>query len=267
VQSSLIVVSIEINHSGPYDFLVDTGAQVMTLEPTLVSELGIKTLGETGVGGVATYERSPYANIDLIKAGNHFVFNVIAVVQEMSQLRAFDPRVRGILGANFLEHFDLLVDNRQSLLCLDTSGALDAAVHGEQVPLVEPRGSIKDIPFTRPLLVSAKLSGGRTLVLLRLDSGSNAPLLYATNLRDAHAPIDTSPRLKRNVNGAEQSFAILPPQEIHIGKCLIRQVSFVLPLIAINEGPTSREDGLMPTMAFRSVFISYARQYAKLDNW
>jgi hypothetical protein len=73
--------------------------------------------------------------------------------------------------------------------------------------------------------------------------------------------------LKRNVNGAEQSFAILPPQEIHIGKCLIRQVSFVLPLIAINEGPTSREDGLMPTMAFRSVFISYARQYAKLDNW
>jgi hypothetical protein len=52
-----------------YDFLVDTGAQVVTLEPALASELGIRTLGVTGVGGVATYKRSPYAYVDLITAG------------------------------------------------------------------------------------------------------------------------------------------------------------------------------------------------------
>ena len=35
VQGALIVVPIEINHSGPYEFVVDTGAQVTTIEPSL----------------------------------------------------------------------------------------------------------------------------------------------------------------------------------------------------------------------------------------
>jgi len=39
VQSSLIVVQVKINHFGPYDFLVDTGAQVSTIDPLLASEL------------------------------------------------------------------------------------------------------------------------------------------------------------------------------------------------------------------------------------
>jgi|ERR1035441_2146905 hypothetical protein len=249
VQSSLIVVAIEINHSGPYDFLVDTGAQVMTIEPSLVSELGIKTRGTTGVGGVATYKRAAYAYVDLIEAGDHSVSNAVAVIQEMAQLKAVDSRIRGILGENFLAHFDLLIDNRQRVLCLDTSGALQAAVHEEKIALVEPQEPAKDMPFTRPLLVSAQLSGSKTQVLLRLDSGSNTPLLYATNPRYRDKSINPAPLLRRVVNGAEQSFAVQTPQDIHIGKLSVRQVSFVLPLNAIGEGPTPREDGLLPTMA------------------
>ena len=123
------------------------------------------------------------------------------------------------------------------------------------------------MPFTRPLLVSAQLSGGRTQVLLRLDSGSNTPVLYAPNPRDGDESINPATLLKRVVNGAEQSFTVQPPQDIHIGKRSVRQVSFVRPLNTIGEGPTPREDGLMPTMAFQRVFISYAGRYAKLDNW
>jgi hypothetical protein len=267
VQSSLIVVAIEINHSGPYDFLVDTGAQVMTIEPSLASELGIKIRGRTGVGGVATYKRTAYTYVGLIKAGDHSVSNAVAVIQEMTHLKTVDSRIRGILGADFLAHFDLLIDNRQRILCLDTSGALQAAVRGEQIALVEPQESSKDIPFTRPLLVSAQLSGGKTQILLRLDSGSNTPVLYAPHLRDGAESINSAPLLKRVVDGAEQSFTVQPPQDIHIGKRSVRQVSFVRPLNTIGEGPTPREDGLMPTMAFQRVFISYAGRYAKLDNW
>ena len=42
VQGSLIIVPVEINHSGPYDFLVDTGAQITTVDSSLAVNLGLK---------------------------------------------------------------------------------------------------------------------------------------------------------------------------------------------------------------------------------
>src|SRR5271156_346150 len=150
VQGALIVVPIEINHSGPYDFVVDTGAQVTTIEPSLAAELGLKAQGTTGVGGVATYARVAYSYLDLIEAGQHSVPNAIAVIQEMTQLKSADSRIRGILGDNFLEHFDILIDNRLHLLCLDDLHALALAIRGEHVALVEPRGTQDDLLFTRP---------------------------------------------------------------------------------------------------------------------
>ena len=133
VQRALIVVPIEINHSGPYDFVVDTGAQVTTIEPSLAAELGLKAQGTTGVGGVATYARTAYSYLGLVEAGQHSVTDAIAVIQEITQLKAADSRIRGILGANFLEHFDLLIDNGRHILCLDESGALASTIKGEQL--------------------------------------------------------------------------------------------------------------------------------------
>jgi hypothetical protein len=268
VQSSLIVVPIEINHSGPYDFVVDTGAQVSTIEPALASELRLKVEGTTGVGGVATYGRNAYAYLDLIAAGDHSVSNTIVVLQELDQLKAADSRIRGILGANFLEHFDMLIDNRQHILCLDSSGMLARAVKGEHFALAEPRGSQTDLPFTRPIVVAVRLSDlGRTSVILRLDSGSNVPLLYAADQGLRKSSANSSPLLKRVVNGVEQVFALLPPQNIEIGKGSVRQVSFVMPLNPIGGGPVPREDGLLPTMVFQRVFVSPVGRYATLDPW
>jgi hypothetical protein len=94
VQGALIAVPIEINHSGPYDlpydFVVDTGAQVTTIEPSLAAELGVKAQGITGVGGVATYVRTAYSHLDLIGAGPHSVPHAIAVIQEITHLKAAD---------------------------------------------------------------------------------------------------------------------------------------------------------------------------------
>ncbi len=71
VQSSLIVVPVQINQSGPYDFIVDTGAQTTTVDPSLASELHLATEGTTGVGGVATFARSSYTYLESLQAGSH----------------------------------------------------------------------------------------------------------------------------------------------------------------------------------------------------
>jgi Aspartyl protease len=268
IQDDLIVVRVRINRTGPYDFLVDTGSQITTIDSVLASDLHLRIDGTTGMSGVATQSQSAFAILDLIEAGSHSIPQSLAVIQDIAEFKAADPRIRGILGENFLSHFDLLIDNRQQILCLDESSALGQAVKGEHIPLEQPHGPRDDMPFTRPLIVSVRLTASDVApALLRLDSGSNAALLYAAQPRLLRASVNRAPVLKRVVNGVEQAFAVLPAQDILVGACPVRQVSFVIPMNEVGSGPSPREDGLLPTSAFERVFISYLKNYAALDPW
>jgi hypothetical protein len=269
IQDDLIVVRVLINRTGPYDFLVDTGSQITTIDPVLPSDLHLKIEGTAGVSGVATQSRSAFTLIDLIEVGSHSVQHSLAVIQNIAALKAADPHIRGILGENFLARFDLLIDNRQQILCLDESRTLAQAVKGEHIPLEQPHGPRDDMPFTRPMIVSVRLTTADvTPVLLRLDSGSNVALLYAARPRPLRASVvSRAPVLKRVVNGVEQAFAVLPAQDFLVGACPVRQVSFVIPMNEVGTGPIPREDGLLPTAAFKRVFISYSENYAALDPW
>ena len=266
VQGSLPIINIKINGAGPYDFVIDTGAQITTIDSALASELQLTAAGRTGVSGVGTYFRSPFTYLDSVEAGGQTVLHSLGVIQEIAQLKAADSHIRGILGENFLAHFDLLIDNRLQLLCLDTSKALAFAVKGERIVLEKPYGSQQDLPFTRPLLVSVHIGLPRSApVLLRLDSGSNAPLLYVSDTHPASAKRE--PALSRDVNGSAQRFDVLPPHDIQIGALVVRQVAFVSPQNAADKDPSPREDGLLPTLAFESVFVSYSDGYAVLKPW
>jgi hypothetical protein len=259
-------VSVEINHSGPYDFLVDTGAQITTVDSSLAATLGLKARGIAGLGGVATYARYAFTNLDLLQAGTHIISNSLAVIQDLTQLKEADPHIRGILGDNFLKHFDILIDNRLHLLCLDDSHALALAIRGEHVALVEPRGTQDDLPFTRPMIVSARLSAAKAApMLLRLDSGSNAPVLYerCPQIRN----MSRKSVLSRVVNGVDQTFAVFATQDLEVGTKHVRQVPFVVPMNSLGDGPLPREDGILPTMVFQRVFISSPGRYISLDPW
>ncbi|MFC5862821.1 retropepsin-like aspartic protease [Acidicapsa dinghuensis] len=248
--------------------MVDTGSQITTIDPVLASDLHLKIEGLTGVSGVATQSRSAFTFVDLVEVGRHSVSQFLAIIQDIAELKAADPRIRGILGENFLSHFDLLIDNRQQILCLDESSILAHAIKGDHILLEQPYGPRDDSPFTRPMIVSVRLTTANVApVLLRLDSGSNAAVLYAVEPRLLRVPVNRAPVLKRVVNGVEQIFAVLPAQDILVGACPVRQVSFVTPMNEVGSGPNPREDGLLPTGAFERVFISYSKNYAALAPW
>src|SRR6202034_3945204 len=140
IQGDLIVIRVRINRTGPYDFLVDTGSQITTIDPVLASDLHLRIEGTTGVSGVRTQSRSAFAFLDLIEVGSHSVPQSLVIVQDIAELKEADPRLRGILGENFLARFDLLIDNRKRILCLDESSSLSQAIRSEHVPLERPHG-------------------------------------------------------------------------------------------------------------------------------
>lgn len=270
MQSSLIVVSVQINHSGPFDFIVDTGAQISTIDTSLAAELGLKTEGTTGSGGVATFSRSEFAHLPLLQVGNHTVIDSLAVLRDIADLRTADPRIRGILGDSFLEHFDLLIDNRHKILCLDDTNSMALAFKGDHIGLANPLGPNSDLPFTRPLIIAARIAGSSdNQMLLRLDSGSNAAVLYSPTPRllNTGGESGSTSTLARVVNGNNQGFQVLPALDLHIGKHTVPQVIFAVPRNSVGRGPAAREDGILPTMAFQRVLISSAGHFAAMESW
>jgi hypothetical protein len=268
IQRSLIVVPIWINQSGPYDFLVDTGAQISTVAPSLASELHLKILGTTGVAGAATYGRHEFAYLDKLQASGKSVAELLVVIQDLGEIKTADPAVRGILGDNFLEHFDLLIDNGQRLLCLDDSDILARVIKGERIAFSEPYGAGNDLPYTRPIIIPVRVDGFReTPLLLGLDSGSNVPMLHSADSTMRMMMNSKSPILRRLLDGAEQRFAVLPREDVEVGRYRFPQISFVVPMNSVGNGPSPREDGALPTIAFQRVFISPSARYVVLVPW
>ena len=47
--SHQMIVAVSVNHSGPYNFLLDTGTQMTMVDPFLAAELHLNTQGSAGV--------------------------------------------------------------------------------------------------------------------------------------------------------------------------------------------------------------------------
>lgn len=105
-----IAIPVAINGAGPYEFLVDTGAQITIIESSLKAEVHLHAEGKIGlVSGVRRAEVE-VVGTNLIEVGRHAVRQAMVAVQSLGQIQVENPKVRGILGEDFLTHFDVLID-------------------------------------------------------------------------------------------------------------------------------------------------------------
>jgi hypothetical protein len=268
VHRSRIIVPVVINHTGPYEFLLDTGDGSTIVDPALAAELHLKTQGLAEVVGVGFNTHTSFAYLELLEAGSHWVANHPVVVQDLQPLHAADLHFRGILGGDFLGHFDVLMDYAHSMLCLDDTKVMQAAVKGAHIALVTQPQTANEVPMTTLVIIPVHLSGfGARQLLLTLDSGANASFLFNHALNLAPGLRQTRQRDGYGADGVKRGFSILPPQSMQIGSLNIPQVSFAAPADSRENALTSKEDGLLATVLFRRVFISYPDRFVVLDRW
>jgi hypothetical protein len=268
VQRSRIIVPVVINHTGPYEFLVDTGAGSTIVDPVLATELHLKTRGSAEVVGVGFSRAASFAYLDLLEAGSHSVANHPVEVQDLQPLQAADLHFRGIIGGDFLGHFDVLMDYAHRMLCLDDTKVMQAAVKGEHIALVTLSQTPDEVPLTMLPIIPVRLSGfGARQLLLTLDSGANASFLFNHAINLAPGLRQTRQRHGYGADGAKRGFSILLPQSMQIGSLSLQEVSFAVPAEFGENALTSKEDGLLTTGLFRRFFISYADRFVVLDPW
>ena len=259
-----IIVAVTVNHSGPFNFLLDTGTQLTMVDPSLADQLHLATEGEAIVASVGTHASASYAQLDQLEAGSHAVTNQRVLVYDLQNLQATGLNIQGVLGEDFLERFDMLIDNAHSMLCLDDSNAMRAEVKGSHVALVDPAQKANGSTPSSPIVV-AKLTDGMRPVRLKLDSGSNVPFLYNTADYMALGLFRGASWHVGGANGAQRAFTALPPQNMKIGSVEIPKVLFITQAGAQKDSHTSDFDGLLTLGLFRRVFICHADHFAVLD--
>jgi hypothetical protein len=266
VAGALLVIPVEINQSGPYDFMVDTGSQLTVIDPALASQINLKPQGTVGLVATAASSQATVGFLDSLQAGSKVVANPLVVIQDLTPIQAADPQIRGVLGENFLAHFDVLIDYSKKLLCLDEARILEKDIRGERIPLQPSTHPETDVPFTARLVISVNLSdAGTRPVLLQVDSGSDGPILYAGNQKLEQPLLRRAKLQGSEVNGARRAFAVLPPQDMRLGNRLIRNVPFVTSAGGARNVPHRDEDGLLATVLFQRVYISHSSQFIIFD--
>jgi Aspartyl protease len=258
-----IIVAVSVNHSGPHNFLLDTGTQMTMVDPALATALHLSTYGEAEVASVGFHAPASFAKLDSIRAGSQTVSNQKVLVYDLQNLQASGLNIQGVLGEDFLEQFDMLIDNAHSLLCLDDSAAMREEVKGQHIALLAPAQTESNALLPRSLIVSVRLSDGMRPVRLMLDSATNVSFLYNTSEYMALGAYRGA-SLRGGAN-AQRTFTALPPQNVKIGSLELARVLFVTLAGAQKDHVTSDFDGLLPIGLFRRIFVDHAEHYAVLE--
>jgi len=262
-----IIVPISVNQSGPFPFLLDTGSQYSMLDPSLEGALHLPLQGEAVVAGIGFNDSAPLARAESIAAGSRSVRNSTLVVYDLQKLRPADLSVRGILGEDVLEQFDILIDNAHHVVCFGVPGSMGGEVKGNHVELLVPEVGQNGVKLPESLIVSAKLTDGMRPVRLKLDSGTNTPFLYSASEVLALGAYRGASWHGIGANGMQRAFSALPAQDVRIGSVQLSKVGFITSTGTKRNAQTSNFDGLLAMGLFRRVFINHAEHYVVLDPW
>jgi gag-polyprotein putative aspartyl protease len=251
-----VIVGVKVNGAGPYDFMVDTGATYTVVDADLMEQLRLPIEGPGTIHSMTGVSAGWRSEAREITVGDLTVRNVDLVSMMKPLPGSGIPHIRGILGENFLNHFDLLIDNQHRQVSLDIGAGLATSLSGDHLVISSASRAAERGEYLRPRVTVTIEDVGEAKVLL--DSGANELILFRWGSPFSRA-IDG--------NGLEMINGKLPcnseQRTVHFSRHNVSTVDVATCLTAAAR-PGSNE-GLLPTAIFKQVFISFAASYVIIN--
>jgi len=254
----LIIVPVFVNGKGPYDFLLDTGSSATTIDRDLAAEVGLSMSGRTTILSIQGGETTILtAKANTVSLGEAAVSQLTVGV--VKTLASAPVKARGVLGEDFLSNFDLLLDYQHRYIQFDPrGGSLAETLAGEHIPL-RLVGNDRLGPINNRLIVVARLPELiSNSVTLLLDSGANVavlfgPLLHLSSIRGSSVYA---------YGNSVSSPSIIAGNWEAIGQIVIGETTAIsLSTLVMGTQIAWDVDGLLPTSAFHSIFISHSGKF------
>lgn len=173
------------------------------------------------------------------------------------------PNVRGSLGEDFLQNFDLLIDNRHHLIQFESAtGPLAAKLTGEHTPFYRDRHNHGELTHNRLQLIGHIPELGVKDLILQLDSGTQYFVLFVKYSKSAFVSEPSLGSVSSDVFGSRIACNAQTFRGIQLGKAFLDNPRVITPAINV---PGMDVDGFLPTSLFRSIFISHSGGFIILN--
>jgi len=248
-ENFMVIVPIKINNTETLEFLLDTGTNTSIIVPEAAARLNLRPIDRielvTPAGAVIT----PRSFLSSVVLGAKSAENVEVLWSDLSELRAVDKRLSGILGQNFLSHFNFTLSFREQRIDF---------------------GEARQKQFAKTLHIPFKADENGLLLILKtneselrlvLDTGAAGLILFASGCRKLEKEIERSEQLMQVSTSAGSGWTQTGwLDKLQFGSKSLRRVQVAM----LNE--TGRiEDGLLPLRLFNSVYFNNRERFVILN--
>jgi hypothetical protein len=250
------LVEVYVDGAGPYPFVLDTGATVTMVTGQLLQALNIAPMRSEVIASSFGESRQQRVSPRSLAVAGLRADNIEIDMLDAGQLGVLEGHAQGILGENFLKHFDVLIDNDRHTLTLDRTNSLAQSLAGERLQLSLGNRSSEGLTPDRLIVALRAPSLVERSMLFLVDSGTNTAIVYPLKNETLFSRGVASGRIESLNRNQTCRLARTP---LAIGSQTYRQV-----MIAICENMTHNDidnDGLLPTRLFRRLFISHRDKY------
>jgi hypothetical protein len=243
VNNTMVIVSLTANGEGPLDFVLDTGTDTTLVDPLLAARLSLPAAGEIRLNSLAGSKIVTSSVLQKLTLGLAQVRNLHVLIQDLSAERKIDPLITGVVGQNFLSHFNYLLDYQAHSIQFELSSEIRTAVEGDSV-LIHTTGN-------RMIVVATvQSSDDRERLRLTLDSGASAVMLVGRpsqviGLRENKVGMGTDASFGALV-GRVNLLTVGPAQFHDLRVLLCREPAYWEQI----------EDGVLPTALFRAMYVN-----------
>lgn len=190
LRSFHIYIPVMVNGSGPYSFILDSGAGLTVVGSNIARELSLDRVGELPALGAGGIDVGSFVSLDSIEIGDAVIADIVAGELDLSDLNRFalEP-IDGILGYDFFSRFVVQIDYQNSLL----------TVFLADDPSVPGGADTIDIELEQNHPMIAAVINDSITGRFRIDTGSMNYLDLNTHIVEEYRLIDESQTTVRNV--------------------------------------------------------------------
>ena len=153
-----MTVPVTIGGHGPFDFMIDTGAQTTVITEGLREKLGLELVGTATLVGIASKVPVELVEVDGLEFASRTFNNLEAPI-----LKAHNIGADGILGLDSLQDLRVMIDFRTDTIAVDDAKALGGNRGYEIIVRAARRKG-------RLIITQAKIDGVSTSIIV--DTGA-----------------------------------------------------------------------------------------------
>jgi hypothetical protein len=243
VDNTLIVVALNSGQGDHFDFVLDTGTDTTVVDPSIASRLSFVPKERIRVVSLGNESLALRGSIPALSVGPFRVNHVPVLVKDLSGMRKLDPHIEGIVGQNFLSHFNYLIDYRKHLVSFESGDEIRNIADGDHVEI--------ELSGDRMMISAEARSRRATGLSLLLDSGAPSLVLLHDASKSLNIPRQAAALEETSDGQVELQTGRM--REMVVGSQKLHDIAVLLPAM---EPGVPIGDGLLPTVLFSAVYVN-----------